>query len=432
MFKKPTVTVITILFISVNVLSIVCPAEQESENIPIIDFLAEPLIRPTDIRGLYYMSEQGPDPQRNDEGSLLKNPPVEDEETFCCSFVVFHFAEIGNYIGDIDISSIYYHMWYLKPTKPSSVGTIFNLGYSKSGDIDHIFNEFIEINTDNSISLVYDFGLISAVQYPENASFYGNEIYNFTIKTVGSFPTIRNNPDQHSFVILNLPDNETLMNSDTDSDGLSDYEELFSYFTNPIDMDTDNDGATDYDEVEAPSYLQSDPNDPDDITSWAPLRAIIAARSFTNHDPIGLLYIDLKAALNHIENRININYFIIEFDLSGPVSNVYSPDGTVTLIDSDTVRVNLTNPIPDQTWYTITLTGDAEDSFTIGYLKGDTDHDGIVSTADFLIIEPKFGKTPSNTPGQGLCDPKFDTDNDGIVSTADLSQVKPRFGNALS
>ncbi len=158
---------------------------------------------------------------------------------------------------------------------------------------------------------------------------------------------------------------------------------------------------------------------------------ITAARSYATHGAAGRLYIDLMADSNPVENRFNPD-FSFEFDLSGPVSSVSSPNGTVTILNGGyTVQVNLTNPITNRNWYTITLNGDVEDTFTVGYLKGDTDHDGIVSTADFSIIKPRFGKTPASPPGSGFCDPKYDTDNDGIVSTADASIIKPRFGHGL-
>ncbi|WP_297073092.1 calcium-binding protein [Thermococcus sp.] len=47
-------------------------------------------------------------------------------------------------------------------------------------------------------------------------------------------------------------------NPDTDGDGLTDWQELFWYYTNPLVQDTDGDGFTDFQEVKA----GSNPNDP--------------------------------------------------------------------------------------------------------------------------------------------------------------------------
>lgn len=53
-------------------------------------------------------------------------------------------------------------------------------------------------------------------------------------------------------------------NADTDGDGLSDYDEIFVYFTDPLNPDSDGDGLSDYDEIQ----LGLDPNNPmtDEIT----------------------------------------------------------------------------------------------------------------------------------------------------------------------
>ncbi len=47
-------------------------------------------------------------------------------------------------------------------------------------------------------------------------------------------------------IYANLTDQDL---TDTDNDGLTDYEEVYVYGTNPTDPDTDNDGLNDYEEV---------------------------------------------------------------------------------------------------------------------------------------------------------------------------------------
>jgi len=53
-----------------------------------------------------------------------------------------------------------------------------------------------------------------------------------------------------------------LKNSDTDGDGLSDYDELFKYNTSPFLKDSDSDGVTDNQEIQK----GTDPNCPTEIT----------------------------------------------------------------------------------------------------------------------------------------------------------------------
>lgn len=53
---------------------------------------------------------------------------------------------------------------------------------------------------------------------------------------------------------------ERLMNLDSDNDGLTDYEEIYMYNTDPFNPDTDGDGLTDYEEV---MIFGTDPLNPD-------------------------------------------------------------------------------------------------------------------------------------------------------------------------
>lgn len=50
------------------------------------------------------------------------------------------------------------------------------------------------------------------------------------------------------------------LSSDTDGDGLTDYEEIFTHETDPLSPDTDNDGLSDYEEVH---IYKTDPKNPD-------------------------------------------------------------------------------------------------------------------------------------------------------------------------
>lgn len=57
-------------------------------------------------------------------------------------------------------------------------------------------------------------------------------------------------------------DRTALKGLDTDGDGLSDYDELYSYGTDPTNTDTDADGYSDYDEV---TQFGTDPADPESV-----------------------------------------------------------------------------------------------------------------------------------------------------------------------
>jgi len=208
----------------------------------------------SDIGGLYYLRDDDP-LNWVDVGSLLMDLPVENESTLCGMFINFHFAQPGDYIGYNTISNIYYRFWQ----KGYIHGIEYEIGYSTSSDHTAGFNESIWVDTNDYICEVNNYRLVQVIQStnPEIAVFEDDEIYNFTIKFFGPNPNILCNPNQYSFVILNLEDNLTLQKLDRDNDLLNDYDELFVFYTNPFDSDTDNDGYSDYSEVN----LETDPND---------------------------------------------------------------------------------------------------------------------------------------------------------------------------
>ena len=210
----------------------------------------------TEINGLYYLRD---DDLLNwlDVGSLLRDKPLDEEVTLCGAGILFHFAEQGTYLENYTINNIYYHIWQKTPETPLE-GEIFDLGYYTSDGHNGYLNESIMINTSDYIVNVDNYRLIQVMQFtnPDIAFFRGDEIYNFTIKSLGYSPRIRTFPNQYSFIILNLEDNSTLQNYDRDGDNLNDFYELFIYYTNPFDRDTDNDGFSDYIE----SITGTDPN----------------------------------------------------------------------------------------------------------------------------------------------------------------------------
>lgn len=215
----------------------------------------------SEINGIYYLRDDDPLNYR-DVGSLLRNMSEEEEVTSCGLFILFHFAENDDYLENLTINNIYYHIWQKIPESPLE-GEIFDLGYYTSSSHNTYMNESIIINTSENIDTVNNYRLVQAMQFidPDIASFSSDEIYNFTIKLIGNGPNIRTFPNQYSFIILNLEDNNTLKYYDRDGDYLNDFEELFIYYTNPFDIDTDGDDVSDYFE-----YLAgTDPNDDSDF-----------------------------------------------------------------------------------------------------------------------------------------------------------------------
>jgi outer membrane protein OmpA-like peptidoglycan-associated protein len=67
-------------------------------------------------------------------------------------------------------------------------------------------------------------------------------------------------PDPLTIEFLRTLSEEQLRARDSDGDGLSDYDEMFVYNTNPLNPDTDGDGLNDYDEI---FVYGTDPLNPD-------------------------------------------------------------------------------------------------------------------------------------------------------------------------
>lgn len=67
-------------------------------------------------------------------------------------------------------------------------------------------------------------------------------------------------PADRDMAYLNSLDEATLRSFDTDGDGLNDWDEMNTYFTDPLNPDSDDDGLTDGEEV---NEYNTDPNNPD-------------------------------------------------------------------------------------------------------------------------------------------------------------------------
>ena len=149
--------------------------------------------------------------------------------TSCGEFIIYYFGQNGNYVENITISNIYYHIWQKIPESPFE-GELFDWGYYTEGGHNAHLNEsiIVETNQENAISTVENYRLFQFMQYTNTdiAEFQGNEIFNFTIKAYGNGPNVITSSNQCSFIYINLEENSTLMNYDRDNDNLSDYEEL--------------------------------------------------------------------------------------------------------------------------------------------------------------------------------------------------------------
>jgi hypothetical protein len=106
-----------------------------------------------------------------------------------------------------------------------------------------------------------DQSLIVAYKSGFNFDPSNDQIWNFGLYTDGRWTNQQIGQYQQAFIAFNLPDNTTLQAMDSDSDNISDYNELFVYYTNPKSSDTDEDYFNDSMEITA----DTDPNNYQDF-----------------------------------------------------------------------------------------------------------------------------------------------------------------------
>lgn len=120
------------------------------------------------------------------------------------------------------------------------------LAQTNTKDLTPYYAETASASTFNS---VYDQRLAIASKENFQLDAQGYEIYEFGFQTDGQWNNIMTGKYQRAFIIFNYPDNATLAGMDTDNDGLSDYDEMFVYYTDPNFNDTDEGGSLDGAEV---------------------------------------------------------------------------------------------------------------------------------------------------------------------------------------
>ena len=212
--------------------------------------------------------EQPTDGTISDTGLLYYEQPYIDQERYCNYFTGF-FIDENEKVSGININNIYQHVWWQE-----SSGTL-KIGYKKERNsyFTSGVSEFYSSSSSQSKQNITVSGFLYSDYHLEinlwdisNPSFSDNDINLFasTYSYIdGNNPCIISDyPNYFSFIILNLPSNETLQGLDTDSDGLTDYEELFTYYSDPKDNDTDGDGKLDADEVTSGSNILLVDNSP--------------------------------------------------------------------------------------------------------------------------------------------------------------------------
>ena len=220
-----------------------------------------------------------------DDTGFFSNISLTDtiQHTFCTGNFGLWFDETVCASPD-SLSNIYYHVWWNSTAVTEN--STFYYGYKKSRgyvagvptggwsshDSEDNMRSSIPIATYGTppYNTVKRYKLQTVLQNGISETYTDNDIYEYLLRFQkgggGGYVGIISNRSYNSFILFNVPSNATLNSSyaDSDSDGLSDWNELYSTYTNPFLNDTDNDSINDYHE-----YLSgSDPNNYTDTTTY--------------------------------------------------------------------------------------------------------------------------------------------------------------------
>ena len=320
--------------------------------------------------------DQGTDLGYNDTGYLRSTLPTDTvDRRDCGSYLGFWYDNESCPIP-FELNNFYVHIWWStdndemdkigwERTREELVAAMTdNVNWQDTDNVSTIYYDDFVDATDNNYSLCTEKIDITST------SFTDNDVYEFVFKLMDSagFPSVISNRSFNSFILFDLPDNATLNTSytDSDSDGLSDWDELYTTFTNPFLADTDNDGVTDY-------YESLSGSDPNNYTETYQYSSPTGIHSMPRVNPSGVIDIFNTSAnaTMTITNGYNSSYGVWygttfpvnEENMAGNVSN--------TEIEYDqensTLNAYITGLTPSQLYYTTAWIGNPSGFYNSSY-----------------------------------------------------------------
>ncbi len=189
-----------------------------------------------------------------DIGIMNREKPLEYGERNCACWIQFNFQLKRNFPADSElvIHAIYYHIWWRLDADRGW------MGYDTTGSISAYTDESFPLAVAPGIITVDGYHLAAATQPvdPQFSIITGDQVSGFSIKLVGDNqnPSIVSSPRFPSYIIINPDPESELRARDSDNDGLSDYTEMYTTFTDPLRPDTDSDGVCDFVETRRLGY----------------------------------------------------------------------------------------------------------------------------------------------------------------------------------
>lgn len=223
-----------------------------------------------------FSHDTGTDGGPFDTGSMLREEPGSVEQRSCLQFICYWFDEtvtVDN-PSTISIDNAYYHMWMSAREGGTAPGASLRRG---RGNLDENVTSLATEPISTTRSPTYYWEGDPELQDPNTSPVYGlatgtltvpsgsdklfssNSIYElfFQVTQFPQSPSVISSRRTPSFVLLNVPSDIATRHSD--SDGLTDAQELNQYFTSPFLDDTDGDGISDNIEIANGPNAANDP-----------------------------------------------------------------------------------------------------------------------------------------------------------------------------
>lgn len=191
-----------------------------------------------------------------DIGLMNETRPSTWTRRNCSVWVQYFFDEDDSYFGGYTFSSIYIRFWWSSYQNSEGIRFAYEVNGTYGGTAEGSWNvtsyvRLLYTNEGQSTSFHSDYRL--SVLYVDFTDYIlsDSDVYDFNIWFIALVSTeaaqgdIVSPPNDPSFVIINPPSNSTLQSQDTDNDGLTDYDEMYVYYTDPKSADTFGSGWTD-------------------------------------------------------------------------------------------------------------------------------------------------------------------------------------------
>ncbi|MFC1697129.1 C25 family cysteine peptidase, partial [Nanoarchaeota archaeon] len=297
-----------------------------------------------------------------------------------------------------NVDDIYYHVWINNNDIENGRMGYFNADVSDWATVDFggefscvgypppcwnspvITQMFFIRDYINNYDPANGYSLISR-KWNINERFSSENLSKFAIKYMGDWPFIMSSKNHASFIIFN-PDESFPANEDYDGDGLTNFNEMYVYFTNPAKEDTDEDGLSDIYEIEQGTDPTIADSDNDGLFDFYDDNKLISrygsyeGKIVTSNEECVKPGMIFKGNLIINSGEFNLNKCDIQFDCDN-CGIIVNEGGAINIVDSKVSGYDFNKR------YTFNIDGDAYiDNSDIFNLKG-----GIVINSDNVILK---------------------------------------------